>query len=162
MITAPIRALVLDIDGVLSPPCLLMGENGATAKLFSVRDGLGIELLKQHGITVLLLTSRADPANLKRAQELGIEILVSPEGKAKSLANWLREKQISPREVVYLGDDLVDIEALKSVGWPVAVRDATPPVKGVVRRVTRAPGGLGAVREVCDWILFRVTPKFRG
>jgi 3-deoxy-D-manno-octulosonate 8-phosphate phosphatase (KDO 8-P phosphatase) len=156
MITAPISALVLDLDGVLAPQHFVLSPTGEAFKLFSVRDGLGLEELKKRGVFVLILTSRSDPVNQRRAEELGIELRVSS-GTTKEavLKEWIAQKKLSPSHVAYLGDDLVDLSAFRSVGWPIAVNDAPIAVKKLARRVTRSSGGFGAVREVCEWILSR-------
>lgn len=160
MIPAPISLVVLDIDGVLASPYLHMLPQGEVAKSFSVRDGLGIELLKRKGIEVLLLTSRSDSANRMRSRELGIPLLET-QGRSKGeiLREWLKEHGVDPRAVVYMGDDLVDLSAFEVVGWAVAVGDAPPEVKRRARRITRLPGGAGAVRELCSWILNRFPEK---
>jgi 3-deoxy-D-manno-octulosonate 8-phosphate phosphatase (KDO 8-P phosphatase) len=156
MITAPVSALVLDLDGVLSPPQFVLSPQGEAFKIFSVRDGLGLEEIKKRGVLVLILTSRSDPSNLRRAKELGLELRISSgTPKAETLQEWIAEKSLLPSQVVYLGDDLVDLSAFRLVGWPIAVGDAPTAVKKSARRVTRAAGGFGAVREVCEWILLR-------
>jgi 3-deoxy-D-manno-octulosonate 8-phosphate phosphatase (KDO 8-P phosphatase) len=157
MIPARIVGLFCDVDGVLTPNLLSFG-GGAPQKAFHVRDGHGLVLLGRAGISLGFLTGRDDPSAHARAAELGIEVRTASNGRNKGecLRDWLQELRLDPAATVFVGDDVTDLAAFRVVGWPVAVADAHPAVRRAARRVTRACGGAGALREVADWVLARL------
>lgn len=151
---AQIKLLLLDVDGVLTDGRLYCNGDGTTTKAFHVRDGMGIYLLHQAGIETGIISGRDDLSVRKRAEELGIGIVVLGEGrKGQVVERLLKERNLQPSQSAFLGDDVNDLPALAKVGVPIAVADAHPDVLSYVRYVTRSCGGQGAVREVADAIL---------
>ena len=151
---ASIRLLVLDVDGVMTDGRLYIGPEGEQEKCFHVRDGHGIRAVMAAGIEVAVLSGRRSLALQRRCAELGINHL--HQGLEDKLAEFSRltgRLGLSARECAYVGDDVPDVAVLKQVGLAVAVADAHPLVLAHVHRRTRLPGGAGAVREVCDWLL---------
>jgi 3-deoxy-D-manno-octulosonate 8-phosphate phosphatase (KDO 8-P phosphatase) len=149
-----IRALVMDVDGVLTDGGLYYTEHGDELKRFDVRDGQGLVLLRQAGILTAIVTGRRTTLVARRAEELGIaEVHQGVTDKAETVSALLARHGVPPAAVCYLGDDVNDLPALARVGLAVAVADAVPVVRRAAHYVTRAPGGRGAVREVCDLIL---------
>lgn len=148
-----IRALVLDVDGVLSDGGVILDAGEGEAKRFHSRDGVGIKLGLLAGWKVLFLTARASQPARRRAEELGAEWAIGIHQKERFLDSWLAERRIAWEETAYVGDDLQDLAVLRRVGWPVAVADAVPEVREVARYVTRVPGGSGAVRDAAEWLL---------
>ena len=150
-----IRALVLDVDGVLTDGGISLDDDGRESKRFHARDGVGIKLALAAGWRVLFLTARnSEPARL-RARELGAECAAGIRHKDRYLDTWLREAGIGWDEVAFVGDDLQDVRVLRRVGFPVAVNDACAEVRAVARHVVSARGGFGAVREAVEWLLDR-------
>lgn len=156
MIPDPIDALFCDVDGVLTAGGLSMSGDGLR-KTFHVRDGRGLVRLAEVGLLVALVTGRDDAAASARAVELGLPLHVARDAgdKARIVGDLLKAAHLSAERAVFLGDDEPDLVAMAAVGWPVAVADADVSVRRIARRVTRACGGQGAVREVADWILER-------
>ena len=149
-----VTLLVLDVDGVLTDGKIIIDDLGNESKNFNVRDGHGLKLLMRSGIDVALLTGRESKVVKYRAAELGIkDVYQGVRDKAKVLSEMLATKGLSGECVAYVGDDIVDIPALRMVGFSVAVADALDYVKANVDYVTVNKGGNGAVREVCEMIL---------
>lgn len=149
-----IRAVILDVDGVLTDGRIGYGDGPDEIKFFDVRDGLGVRLLQAAGLRVGLLSGRASPANRRRATELRLDGVV--EGESDKLAGLTRlvgQFGVAPAECCFVGDDLIDVPVLRRVGLAVAVADAAPEVRRVAHWVTERPGGHGAVREVAERLL---------
>jgi 3-deoxy-D-manno-octulosonate 8-phosphate phosphatase (KDO 8-P phosphatase) len=149
-----IRLLVLDVDGVLTDGSIIYTAAGEEIKIFHVRDGHGLRLVQQAGIEVALITGRQSPAVAHRARNLQISHLFQGiRDKLAVLRSLQAELGISPAETAVMGDDLVDLPILLPAGLAVAVADAPQEVKARVHLVTTAPGGRGAVRELCELLL---------
>jgi len=150
-----IRALILDVDGVLTDGGLILDGTGRDAKRFHARDGVGVKLALTAGWRVLFLTARSSEAARARAEELGAEWAMGIAHKESHLEAWLREAGLAWEDAAYVADDLLDLGALRRVGWPIAVADAAREVREAARYVTALPGGNGAVREAVEWLLER-------
>ena len=149
-----IRALVLDVDGVLTDGGMYYGPTGEGLKRFNVKDGLGLRRIREAGIDIALISGENSEIVKRRAEKLKIEnVFVGVEDKLQTLKDFLGSRSIGLDEVAYVGDDLNDLEALHAVGLPIAVFDAVAPVRKAARWVTSRRGGDGAVREVCDLLL---------
>ncbi len=149
-----IRALLLDVDGVLTDGRLYYSEQGEAIKAFHVRDGLGIRLLQENGVEVGIITARKSAPLERRVLDLGIRHFFPGQDDKLAAYDTLKEQlQLADAEIAYVGDDLIDLPILQKVGLAVTVADGHPLVKGAVHHVTGAAGGCGAVREVADLIL---------
>lgn len=149
-----VRLAVFDVDGVFTDGRIWMGSDGAEYKGFNVRDGVGIKRLLRAGIEVAIISGRASSAVDRRMAELGVTRVVQGcDDKAEALAQLLRETGIAPEHAAYLGDDAPDLPALRMVGLPGTVADAHPEVRGEAIWISTLPGGGGAVREFCDFLL---------
>ena len=145
----------MDCDGVLTDGRLYFSSRGEEMKVFDVRDGQGIVSWHRAGFKSGVISGRgASEIINKRAEELGIEFVrTSSQDKIRDLNEIVKELGLSLDEVAFIGDDIGDIEVMKSVGFAVAVADAVEETKSVAAYVTRAKGGRGAVREVIDMLL---------
>ena len=149
-----IRLLVLDVDGVLTDGRLWFGADGEALKVFHVRDGAGIKALQASGVTVALLSGRQSAAVARRAAELGIRhVRQGADNKAAAFRELLAELQLSQECTACLVDDTPDLPQKALVAQPIAVADAHADVIAAAHHVTRAAGGHGAVREVCDLLI---------
>ena len=149
-----VRALIMDVDGVLTDGGLYYTENGDELKRFDVRDGQGLVLLRQAGILTAIVTGKRTTLVARRADELGIaEVHQGVSDKGATVTALLARHGVPAANACYVGDDINDLPALRLVGLPVAVPDAVPIVRRTAHYVTRAPGGHGAIRELCDLIL---------
>ena len=150
----PIRLLVLDVDGTLTDGGIYMGPDGEVCKRFSVKDGLGLKMLRAAGVEVAILTGRESRIVANRAAELGIaRVVQGASNKPDALRALAAETGVPLAETGYMGDDLNDLAAMKLCGLRACPADAAPEVRAVCRFVAEAAGGQGAVRQFCDaWL----------
>lgn len=149
-----IKLLVLDIDGVMTDGKLYFSAAGDCMKAFNTQDGLGLKMLMQSGIQVAIISGRTSEIVTQRAADLGITAVY--QGHAKkliALQDCSKQLNISLQHTAYMGDDIIDIPALREVALKIAPPNGMPEVKKIVHYVTKRSGGDGAVREVCDLIL---------
>jgi 3-deoxy-D-manno-octulosonate 8-phosphate phosphatase (KDO 8-P phosphatase) len=148
-----VKLLLCDVDGVLTNATVLIGD-GREFKEFHIQDGLGLRLLQQEGIRVGWVSARPSTATRQRAEELKIDFLHQEKGsKVAAIESLLVSAGLSWSQVCFIGDDVVDLGALRRAGVPVAVANAIPEVKKIARYVTQREGGRGAVREVASLLL---------
>jgi 3-deoxy-D-manno-octulosonate 8-phosphate phosphatase (KDO 8-P phosphatase) len=151
---AGMQLLVLDVDGTLTDGRLQYGAAGELGKSFHVRDGYGLKTLLAAGIGVAVISGRRSPAVLRRCRELGIRhVYLGVADKGARLAALLATLGLKWSQCTCVGDDQPDAPMLRRAGLAVAVADAHPSALALAHRRTRLPGGAGAVREVCDWLL---------
>ncbi|MHB8254872.1 MAG: 3-deoxy-manno-octulosonate-8-phosphatase KdsC [Acidiferrobacter sp.] len=150
-----IRLLLLDVDGVLTDGRLFLSNSGDEYKAFHSRDGHGIKMLIASGVRVGIITGRTSQVVQRRADDLGISILKQGcRDKRASVLSVLAAYQISAHETAFMGDDVIDLPAMQSVGLAVAVADAHPLVRARAHLVTQQKGGEGAVRELCEILMY--------
>jgi 3-deoxy-D-manno-octulosonate 8-phosphate phosphatase (KDO 8-P phosphatase) len=148
-----VRLFLCDVDGVLTDGTVIMGD-GKEYKTFNIQDGLGLLLLMRSGTKVGWVSNRPSAVTQQRAEELGISYLLqSKESKVQAIEALLIKEGFDWADVCYLGDDIVDLGALKRAGVSVAVANAIGEAKQLADYVTQARGGAGAVREVARMIL---------
>jgi 3-deoxy-D-manno-octulosonate 8-phosphate phosphatase (KDO 8-P phosphatase) len=151
---ARIKLLVLDIDGVLTDGRVIYDSQGREIKLFDVTDGHGLRLLQRAGVEIIWLSGRESEVNRIRAKELGIsEIHEDAKIKLPVLEKILAGHKLDAEQVAYMGDDLIDLPAMRAVGLALAPASARPQVKAEAHWVARRPGGRGAVRDACELLL---------
>ncbi len=149
-----IKLLVLDVDGVLTDGKLFFSAQGNELKAFSILDGLGIKMLKNSGVDIGIITGRTSPLVARRVRDLGIEhLLQGREDKLVALRELTSELNISLGETAYMGDDLPDLSAIRSVELGITVPNAHDFVLKHADHCTIKAGGDGAVREICDFIM---------
>jgi 3-deoxy-D-manno-octulosonate 8-phosphate phosphatase (KDO 8-P phosphatase) len=149
-----IRLLLFDVDGVLTDGRVLLHADGSESKAFSIRDGTGIVWAHRAGLQTGLLSARHSPATTARATQLGIRIVRQlPGEKLHIYRELLRQERLADEEVAFMGDDLLDLPVLGSVGLSAAPSDAVPDVRQRVDWVSSLPGGGGAVREFIEVVL---------
>lgn len=151
---ATIRLAVFDVDGVLTDGRVTFGDDGFEHKSFHTRDGLGLQWLQDSGVQVGIITGRTSTVVSRRAEELRIRhLLQGRPDKGPALAELLARLEIAPERAAYVGDDAVDLPAMRSVGLGIAVADASAFTRRHADHVTRTPGGAGAAREICELIM---------
>jgi 3-deoxy-D-manno-octulosonate 8-phosphate phosphatase (KDO 8-P phosphatase) len=148
-----VKLAAFDVDGVLTDGSL-MYSGSDVIQVFHAADGTGLMELAGSGVHVALVSFRDHPATRRRARDLGITLLclgaTDKEGSMEELCRFL---DVDPEDTVFMGDDLRDIPALSFAGFSACPSDARPEVREICDLVTEAPGGHGAVRELCDMIL---------
>ena len=149
-----IQVVIFDVDGVLTDGSLFLGDDGQEYKAFNSRDGHGMVMLAQGGVTLAIITGRSSEVVRIRMESLGVEHVL--QGRREKLPAYEELKQqlnVDDHQVAYVGDDVVDLPVMRRVGLAVAVADAHPLVLEHAHWRTRNPGGRGAAREVCELIL---------
>jgi 3-deoxy-D-manno-octulosonate 8-phosphate phosphatase (KDO 8-P phosphatase) len=149
-----IRLFATDVDGVLTDAGMYYSESGDEWKKFNTRDGMGIKLLQKAGLITAIVTQERTRLVARRAEKLAIpELHQGVMDKLTVIRDMTLRHGISLQQVMYIGDDVNDIEALRAVGFSAAPADGLPQVLKVVDYVCRQKGGEGAVRELAEMIL---------
>lgn len=149
-----IRLLILDIDGVMTDGKLYFSAEGDCMKAFNSQDGLGLKMLMANDIQVAIISGRNSEIVTARADELGISAVYQGHTQKSIAFEHCRKKlDIPSNQIAYMGDDVNDIPVLRAVALKLAPPNARPEVKKIAHYVTKASGGDGAVREVCDLLL---------
>jgi N-acylneuraminate cytidylyltransferase len=154
-----IELVVFDFDGVMTDNTVIVDQTGSEAVCCHRGDGWGIDRLREAGIRMMVLSTESNPVVAARCSKLQLSYHQGLSNKRAFLANFLRTHGISPSHVIYIGNDMNDLECLKFVGLPVAVADAHPSVITVSQFVLTRPGGHGAIREFCDRLLEHLTEE---
>jgi 3-deoxy-D-manno-octulosonate 8-phosphate phosphatase (KDO 8-P phosphatase) len=149
-----IKCLATDVDGVLTDGHIYLASENNWRRSFYIRDGLGFVLLKEKGYkTAFITSSRAEDIRL-RAENLKIDFFFdAAKDKEGSFFELLKQGKYKPSEVLFIGDDVIDLPVFKSCGVTVAPADAHPDVLKRADIITKAHGGRGAAREICDLLL---------
>lgn len=151
-----IKLFVSDFDGTMTDGFVYVDERGRETVRVSRKDGLGVEMLKQAGIKVFVLSKEKNSVVRARCRKLGVifwQGVPDSKGKESLLKQLTKKYKCSPEEVLYIGDDINDISALKYAGVKVTVQDASPLVKKIADIITKAKGGDHAIREIADAVL---------
>lgn len=149
-----VKLMIFDVDGVLTDGSLTYGADGEITKTFFVLDGLGIQLLQKTGVQTAIISARQSPIVVKRAADLGINhVYQGIHDKRVAFAKLLEATGATTEQCGYIGDDVIDLPLLMKVGFAVTVPSGHPEVQHRAHYVTKAPGGRGAVREVCDMVM---------
>ena len=149
-----IKLLITDIDGVMTDGRIVYSIYGDELKFFDVTDGFGISLLNKVGIKTVIITAKKSRIVKMRARDLKVaKAYAGFIDKLIPFNDVLKRFNVSPEEICFIGDDLIDVPILKRVGLAVSVPNAVEDVKIFAHHITSKPGGRGAVRELCDLIL---------
>lgn len=150
-----IKLVAFDVDGVLTDGSLTFDENGVEYKTFNAKDGQGIVMLNKTGFVTAIITARENGTVRHRFKNLGMtKLFEGQKNKLKALDELCEEFNVTYEEIAYMGDDLPDICVLERVGLSVCPADAVDEVKNCVKMICSKTGGKGAVRELCDLILY--------
>jgi 3-deoxy-D-manno-octulosonate 8-phosphate phosphatase (KDO 8-P phosphatase) len=151
---AAIKLLFLDVDGVLTDGRITLNENGEEIKSFDVKDGFGLKLLMKDGIEVVIVTGRRSRVVAHRANELGIrEVYQGVSDKRLICRRLIEVRGFDKSQVGSVGDDLPDLAMFKESGLCITVADAAREVREQADFIASKRGGMGAVREISEWIL---------
>lgn len=149
-----IKLLVSDVDGVLTDAGAYYSDNGLHLKKFNIRDGMGMVLLRKAGYKLAIVTTEKTKLVELRAQRLQIDDLYQGiVSKVEAIEDLMKKYSLSWEEVAFIGDDINDVPVLQKVGFAACPADGTIVNKKAAHYVTKANGGNGCVREVCDLLL---------
>ena len=149
-----IKLVITDVDGVLTDGGMYYSEKGEIMKKFNTKDGMAVELLHKNSIKTVFLTkenSKIVKSRAKKVKADGVYINVSD--KEKYLSQICKKFAVKPNEILYIGDDINDIEIIKKIGFSSCPNNAVNNVKKIVDYVCKINGGEGVLREMTEVIL---------
>ena len=149
-----IKAIIFDVDGVLSAETITLASNGEPLRTVNIKDGYAIQLAVKMGLRVVILTGGNTEAVRLRYQRLGVEdIYMGCSVKVKTYVEFLRKYELTDADVMYMGDDIPDIEIMRRVGCPVCPKDACADVRDISLYISPYSGGYGCGRDVIEQTL---------
>jgi N-acylneuraminate cytidylyltransferase len=156
-----IKLIVSDFDGVITDNRVWTDQDGKESVAASRSDSMRIRELRELGIEVMILSSEVNPVVRARAEKMGVEEVhgIDIRGKGEAFKKLLAEKKVDASQVIYIGNDINDLPCFEIAAWGVAVADAYPEVRRAADLVLKRGGGYGAVRELCDLVMKKLTGK---
>jgi len=152
--SAKITHLILDVDGVFTDGAISYTKEGEHAKSFDMRDGMGLEIIREQGVEIMVMTSEQSELVAQRMKKLNIEnVYIGVKDKYALLNYILEEKSLALANIAYIGDDVNDLANISSVGWSLTPNNATSLVKQHADITLTKDSGNGAIREACEFIL---------
>lgn len=148
-----IDLIVYDFDGVMTDNRVIVFQDGTEAVIVNRADGLGVDRFRSLGIPQLVLSTETNPVIKARAAKLHLEVIASCKDKKIALENYCTQKGYDLSRVMYVGNDLNDLEVMRIAGFPVAPADAHSEIKKVAKLITKAKGGEGVIKELSDYLI---------
>lgn len=149
-----INTFIFDIDGVLTDGTVLVLENGLQARRMSIKDGYALQLAVKKGYRLLAVSGAAASPVIDRLNKLGItDVHVGVTDKKKFVEDFISTQKLNAETVLYMGDDIPDLEAMSYVGLPACPADAVAEVKAIAKYISDYSGGYGCVRDVIEQVL---------
>ncbi|MCR5241747.1 MAG: HAD-IIIA family hydrolase [Prevotella sp.] len=149
-----IKAIIFDVDGVLSAETITLHPNGEPMRTVNIKDGYAIQLAMKLGLRIVILTGGTTESVRLRYERLGVEdVFMGCAVKLKTYEDFLARYGLSDEEVMYMGDDVPDYEIMQRVGCPVCPADACPDIKAVSLYISDKQGGYGCGRDVIEQVL---------
>ncbi len=153
-LASTVKAIIFDVDGVLTDGGLYRSDDGQEFKRFNATDGLGMRMLSDAGITLAVITGRQSEVVKHRCRELGIEHLVQgAKNKLPAFETLCDQTGLTAKDFAYMGDDIIDLPVMRRVGLALTVPGANKEVSEVAHWTSIKTGGNGAAREACELIL---------
>lgn len=149
-----IKAIVFDVDGVLSAETITMAATGEPLRTVNIKDGYAIQLAQKMGLRIAILTGGNTSAIRTRYENLGVQdIYMKCSVKITTFEEFLEKYQLSADEVIYVGDDIPDYEVMKRCGCPCCPADACSDIKAISLYVSDRKGGYGCGRDIVEQVL---------
>ena len=149
-----IRAIIFDVDGVLSAETITMDRDGHPLRTVNIKDGYAIQLAQKMGIRIVIITGGTTKAVQTRYEGLGVEdIYQGCAVKVKTYEEFKRKYSLRDDEIMYMGDDIPDYEIMKLVGCPCCPADACADIKSISLYISPVRGGYGCGRDVVEQVL---------
>lgn len=149
-----VKAFVFDVDGVLSDGNILVTEQGDQLRSFNIKDGYAMQLAIKKGYPMAIITGGRSDGVKKRMEGLGIaDVFLSVNDKSAVLREWLSDNELTHADILYMGDDIPDLNNMKLAGLPVCPADAVEEIKAVAAYVSCCNGGKGAARDVIEKVM---------
>jgi 3-deoxy-D-manno-octulosonate 8-phosphate phosphatase (KDO 8-P phosphatase) len=151
---ARVRLLVFDVDGVLTDGGLWYGPDGEALKRFDAKDGHGLVMARSVGLRAALLSGRASDATAARARDLRVDLVFQGRpDKARAFEELCAAADVAASAVSYMGDDVLDLPAMRQAGFAACPADAVPAVRAEAHWVAPRRGGAGAARDLVEFVL---------
>lgn len=149
-----IKGFAFDVDGVLSPSVIPMAEDGNPVRMANIKDGYALQLAARLGYKLAIITGGNSPAIAGRFAALGFtDIFMKASDKIDIFNKWMNDRNLTPEETVYFGDDIPDLKCMRLAGLPCAPRDGAREARETALYVSRFDGGYGCVRDVVEQVL---------
>jgi 3-deoxy-D-manno-octulosonate 8-phosphate phosphatase (KDO 8-P phosphatase) len=149
-----IKAIIFDIDGVLSSETITLSSEGEPLRTVNIKDGYAIQLAMKLGLRIAIMTGAKVTSIRKRYEGLGVEdIYIGCSVKIETYETFLHKYGLTDKEIMYMGDDIPDLEIMRRVGCPVRPKDACPEIKEVSIYVSDRIGGHGCGRDIIEQVL---------
>jgi 3-deoxy-D-manno-octulosonate 8-phosphate phosphatase (KDO 8-P phosphatase) len=153
-----ITTFVFDVDGVLTEGNLIVLPDGLMARRMNIKDGYALQLAVKRGYNVIVISGGTSPEVKERLNKLGVaNVWMQVNDKKNVLQNFIRENNLQQTEILFMGDDIPDYEAMNFVGLPCCPSDAAVEIKEISKYISPLPGGVGCAREVIEKVM-----KLRG
>ena len=150
----PIRAFVLDVDGVLTDGTLILLDDGQMARKMNIKDGYALQLAIKKGYHVVVISGGDSEAVKLRLQKLGItNIHMKITDKRKLLEEFISHQNLLAEQILFMGDDIPDMAAMQVAGLPCCPADAVAEIKSISHYISPANGGYGCVRDVIEKVM---------
>jgi len=150
---SPLQGIVFDFDGVFTDDRVLVDEHGTESVRCSRRDGLGIEMLRKARVPMMVISKERNAVVARRCEKLQLEYRLGEDRKIDVLKRWMGDNGMNAANIIYVGNDVNDLDCLTAVGCAVAPADAHPAALAVASIVLSSEGGRGAIRELADMIV---------
>jgi 3-deoxy-D-manno-octulosonate 8-phosphate phosphatase (KDO 8-P phosphatase) len=155
-----VTTFIFDVDGVLTDSTVLLLENGLQARRMNIKDGLALQMAIKNGFRVMAVSGSFSEPVIQRLKKLGIaEVHMSVTDKKKFVEDYIAKAGLSWNEILYMADDLPDVELMKMVELPCCPADAVPEILELSKYISPMNGGFGCVRDVIEKVL-RVQDKW--
>lgn len=149
-----IKAFVFDVDGVLSPSVIPLSKDGTPMRMANIKDGYAIQLAMKSGYKMAIITGGDSESVKIRFSALGIkDIYLKASEKLKIFLSWMKDNNLKPEEVIYMGDDIPDLKCMRACGLPCAPRDAAWEARETALYVSTFDGGYGCARDVIEQVM---------
>ena len=149
-----IKALLFDVDGVLSSDTIPLHPNGEPMRMVNIKDGFAMQLAVKRGLIIGIITGGKTNAVKIRFENLGVKhIYMASSHKLEDFNDFINKTNLQMEEILYMGDDIPDYPVMKLVGLPCCPSDAAPEIKAVSKYISRIEGGRGCGRDVIEQVL---------
>lgn len=149
-----ISTFIFDIDGVLTDGTILVTEEGHQLRTMNIKDGYALQLAVTKGFNVIVVSGGSSSGSVKRLEALGItDVHIRVSSKLRLVEKLLEDRKLSLEEVLFMGDDMPDLELMQTVGLPVCPYDAAEDIRAVSHYISPKKGGEGCVRDVIEKVL---------
>ncbi|WP_375239847.1 KdsC family phosphatase [Aurantibacter sp.] len=149
-----ITTFIFDVDGVLTNGDIQISENGELLRTMNVKDGFGVKYAIKQGYNMAIISAGTNQGVKQRLETLGItNVFLDSQNKLEVYNSFVEKHNLKPEEILYVGDDIMDIEVMKLVGLACCPQDAVPEVKQISNYISHKNGGKGCVREIIEQVL---------